>query len=126
MLRQLLVCGGCSKGKEREGKRSRGCQPSPHKARWGVRQARGTYGCRPLTQPGECILPSEGNSEYCCTGSQLSKTAIYGFPLGQTSTTGHTGEKKPTWDVSKPTRAVNDFLFIMNRARNDQKVIFFP
>lgn len=33
--------------------------------RWGVRQARGTYGCRPLTQQGEHILPSIGNAEYC-------------------------------------------------------------
>lgn len=108
MLRQLLECGGCWKGTEGKGIRA-GAANHP-RARWGVRQARGTYGCRPLTQSGEHILPSEGNSEYCCKGSQLSKTAIDGFPLGQTTTIGHIG-KFTLGMLSKPTRDINDFLF---------------
>lgn len=109
MLRQLLECGGCWKRERRDGNKA-GAANHLH-TRWDVRQDRGTYGCRALTQPGEHILPSEGNSEYCCKGNQLSKTAINGFPLGQTTTIGHI--RKITLGMSKPTGAMNDSLFII-------------
>lgn len=64
-------------GERREGKGVGAGAANHLHTRWGVMQAGGTYGCRPLAQPGEHILPSEGNSERCRKRNQLSKTAIY-------------------------------------------------
>lgn len=56
-------------GKEKEGK-GKGARAANHlHTRWGVKQARGTYGCRPLAQLGAHTLPSEGSAEYCCKGN---------------------------------------------------------
>ena len=102
------VCGGCWRGKEGKGI---GAGAAKHlHSRWGVRPAAGTYGCRPLTQPGECTLPSEGSADYCCKGNQLSKTAIDGFPLGQTITNGRIG-KIAQGDMLTPPEATSDLNY---------------
>lgn len=68
------------KGKEgKEGKGIRAGAANHLHTRWGVRQARGTYGCRPLTQPGEHILPSEGNLNTAVKGSSWAKRQLMDF-----------------------------------------------
>lgn len=60
---------GCWKGKGRKWERA----ANQLHTGWGVGQARGAYGCGPLTQPGEDVLPSEGRAERWSEGKQLSK-----------------------------------------------------
>lgn len=77
MLRQLLECGGC--WNEKEGKDIGAGSANHLHTGWGVRQATGTYGCRPFTQPGEHILPSEGNFNTAVKGTNQAKLHLMDF-----------------------------------------------
>lgn len=76
------------KGKEGKGTEAESCQPSLLKV--GCRAGKRNIWLQAINTARRAHY--QGNAEFCCKGNQLSKTAINGFPWGQTITTGQIGK----------------------------------